>query len=118
MLNEREMMNAAQPRTTARAMRASELLEPGGPVAAAGEAREARSTHMLSLLSAYGDTLAIEEVAPADLPAALRRFHHQVLERGSAMVVIDGITHSRNAFLEFVREFNECHARAQRSQLH
>lgn len=38
----------------------------------------------------------------------------EAVERASAVVVVDGTTPTRNAFLEFVREFNECAERQRR----
>lgn len=71
--------------------------------------------HTLRLTSAYGEVLADEEVAASDFPAALRRIHDQAVRRENSIVVVDGIAHTRNSFLEFVRQFNDCLQRWQRA---
>lgn len=80
------------------------------------DTRSGASAHSLSLTSAYGELLAREEVPAAEFAAALRRFHDRAVERASAVIVLDGITHTRHSFLEFVRHFQECGARAARLQ--
>jgi hypothetical protein len=69
--------------------------------------REPARLHTISIHSAYGEVLDTEQVQPAELPAALRRFHNRAMSHSNTVVVLDGVTHSRNSFLEFVREFNE-----------
>lgn len=65
------------------------------------------TTHSISLTTAYGHVLASEQVPEPDFPAALRRFYNRAMQRMNSIVVIDGVAHTRNAFLDFVREFNE-----------
>jgi hypothetical protein len=67
--------------------------------------------HTISLTTAYGDLVAAEEVSDSDYGAALRRFHDQAVTRANAVIVLDGVMHTRNSFLEFVRQFNDCAAR-------
>lgn len=74
------------------------------------EARAA-SAHTLRLTSAYGDVLASEQVPAGEFPSALRRFYNHAIQRGNAVIVLDGIMQTRNSFLEFVRAFNDCAAR-------
>ena len=74
------------------------------------------SMHTISLTTAFGDVIESEHVPHAELGAALRRFHGRAVSRGSAVVVLDGIVHTRNSFLEFVRQFNECAARTRAPQ--
>ena len=47
---------------------------------------------------------------------ALSRWWHRITHRfaGAPLVVLDGVMHTRNSFLEFVRAFDECAARADR----
>jgi hypothetical protein len=68
-------------------------------------------TRTISLSTAYGEVVASEQVPPAEFPSALRRFYNRAIQRANAVVVLDGITQSRNTFLEFVRQFNETAAR-------
>jgi hypothetical protein len=70
--------------------------------------------HQIRIASVYGDELAFEEVPIAELAAALRRFHDQAITHSNSVIVLDGVVHTRNSFLEFVREFNECAARSAR----
>jgi hypothetical protein len=79
--------------------------------AAADGGAELPGTHTIRLTSAYGELVAMEEVPDCEFGAALRRFHDRAVSRANAVVVIDGITHTRNAFLAFVREFKDCAAR-------
>jgi hypothetical protein len=72
---------------------------------------EQGSTHTLQLTTLYGDVVDAEDVPAAELPAALRRFHRRAVARTNSIVVVDGVVHTRNAFLEFMREFNETAAR-------
>lgn len=74
--------------------------------------------HTISLSTAYGEVLASEEVDSADWPRVLRRFYNQAMEHQSSVVVLDGIAHTRNAFLEFVREYNDRVEREERLHLH
>ena len=83
-----------------------------GSAKPAGGAPEADiDRHSLRLTTAYGDLVAAEEVSGRDYGAALRRFHDEAVTRANAVVVLDGVMHTRNSFLEFVREFNDCMAR-------
>ena len=75
---------------------------------------DAPRMHSISLTNGYGGVVSTEEASSEDFAVVLRRFHAQAVERASCVVVLDGIIHTRNAFLEFVREFNECTARAAR----
>ncbi len=88
------------------------------PVCAAGDAPPVGDTHSISLNSAYGDVLETEEVSSEEFPGALRRIYNHAMEHASAVVVVDGIAHTRNAFLEFVREFNDCTEREKRTHVH
>ena len=84
----------------------------GVPAQAAGAALGRHDDrHTIRLTTAYGDVVAAEEVSDLDYGAALHRFHERAIARASAVVVLDGVTHTRNAFLEFVRQFNDCAAR-------
>jgi hypothetical protein len=65
-------------------------------------------TRTISLATPYGEVVASEEVGPAEFPSALRRFRNRALQRANAVVVLDGVVHTRNAFLELVRHFNDC----------
>jgi hypothetical protein len=69
-------------------------------------------THTISLETAYGTMVASEQVPDAELSSALRRFYNRAVECANGVVVLDGVTQSRNTFLEFVREFNETAARS------
>lgn len=73
-------------------------------------------TRTISLNTAYGQVVACEEVPAAEFPSALRRMYNRALERANVVVILDGVTHTRNAFLELVRHFNDSAARA--AQLH
>ena len=91
---------------------AGELLTPPKRLGAAADGcGELPGTHTISLTSAYGELVATEEVPDCEFGAALRRFHERAVTRANAVVVVDGITHTRNAFMEFVREFRDCTAR-------
>jgi hypothetical protein len=72
----------------------------------------APGTRTISLATPYGEVVASEQVAPAEFPSALRRFRNRALQRANAVVVLDGVVHTRNAFLELVRHFNDCAERA------
>ena len=79
---------------------------------AAGTVPEAEdSRHTISLTTAYGDVVAAEDVPDAEFGAALRRIYDEAVPRASAVIVLDGVTHTRNSFLEFVRAFNDWSAR-------
>lgn len=69
------------------------------------------SHHTISLTTAYGDVVAAEEVSDSEFPGALRRFYNEAVPRASSVVVLDGVMHTRNSFLEFVRQFNDWAAR-------
>ena len=73
-------------------------------------------THTISLASAYGEVVASEQVAADELQAALRRFYNQAVHATNSVVVLDGVTQSRNSFLEFVRHFNDSAERAARAR--
>jgi hypothetical protein len=68
-------------------------------------------TRTISLVTAYGEEVASEQVAPSEFPCALRRIYNRALQCANAVVVLDGVTQSRSTFLAFVREFNEAAAR-------
>lgn len=68
--------------------------------------------HTLSLTTAFGELVASEQVPETELAAALRRFYNRAIERANSVVVLDGVMHSRNSFLEFVRHFNDCASRS------
>ncbi|HEX7888668.1 MAG TPA: hypothetical protein VF522_04845 [Ramlibacter sp.] len=69
--------------------------------------------HTIQLTTLYGEVVDAEDVPAAELAAALRRIHRRAVSRTNSLVVLDGVMHTRNAFLEFMREFNETDARAQ-----
>lgn len=73
-------------------------------------------TRTISLNTAYGQVVACEEVPPAEFPSALRRIYRRALECTNAVVILDGVTQSRNAFLDMVRHFNDTAARAAQLQ--
>ncbi|GAB3771071.1 hypothetical protein GCM10028796_39140 [Ramlibacter monticola] len=87
-----------------------ELRSPARPAGGAESGSE-DSWHTISLTTAYGDPVAAEDVTQAEFGAALRRIHDEAIPRASAVIVLDGVTHTRNSFLEFVREFNDWEAR-------
>ena len=91
---------------------APELLGSAKP-AAAGSAPEG-GRHTISLTTAYGDVVAEEEVSDTEFGAALRRIHDEAVPRAHSIVVIDGVMHTRNSFLEFVRAFNDWASRQPR----
>ena len=72
------------------------------------------TTHTLRHANLYGELLAWEEVSEPDFAAALHRFYDRAIQRANSVVVVDGILQSRNAFLAFVREFNDCASREAR----
>lgn len=78
--------------------------------------REGLQTRTISLNTAYGQVVACEQVTPAEFPSALRRIYQRTLECANSVVILDGVTHSRNAFLELVRHFNDSAARAAQLQ--
>jgi hypothetical protein len=86
-----------------------ELLGPVKPAGSLGEA--AGDRHTISLTTAYGELVAQEEVADAEYGAALRRIYNEAVPRANSIVVLDGVMHTRNSFLEFVRAFNDWAAR-------
>jgi hypothetical protein len=69
--------------------------------------------HTIQLTTLYGEVVDAEDVPATELTAALRRFHRRAVSRANSIVVLDGVTQTRNSFLEFMREFNETAARAQ-----
>ncbi|HYF21469.1 MAG TPA: hypothetical protein VEA40_26635 [Ramlibacter sp.] len=71
--------------------------------------------HTLRLTSTFGRIVAAEEVPETEFEPALRRFHDQVLQRPGVVVVVDGIQHTRDSFLQFVRAFNDRAARERRN---
>ena len=77
----------------------------------AGPGGDTGDRHTISLTTAYGEVVAEEEVADAEYGAALRRIYNEAVPRANSIVVLDGVMHTRNAFLEFVREFNDWAAR-------
>lgn len=79
--------------------------------------RTSMQTHDIRLTTPYGDTVASECVPDDEFPAALRRFYNRAMQRANSIVVLDGISHPRNSFLEFVREYNENDARSSRVAL-
>ena len=88
---------------------APELPGPTRPAAGGTEAQCGR--HTISLTTAYGDVVAEEEVSDTEYGAALRRIHDEAVTRANSIVVLDGVMHTRNSFLEFVRAFNDWAAR-------
>lgn len=75
---------------------------------------DASRTRTISLASAYGEVVASEQVPPSEFHAALRRFYNRAVHCANSVVVLDGVTQSRNSFLEFVRHFNDSAERAAR----
>ena len=71
----------------------------------------ANDMHNLRITSAYGEVVEDEEVPEREFGAALRRFYNHAMQRANSVVVVDGVMHTRNSFLEFVREFRDCTAR-------
>jgi hypothetical protein len=88
---------------------ANELLGSAKPAGGGNEPEGGR--HSITLTTAYGDVVAQEDVSDAEYGAALRRIHEEALPRASSIVVIDGVMHTRNSFMEFVRQFNDWSAR-------
>lgn len=76
----------------------------------------AQQTRTISLASAYGEVVASEQVPASEFHAALRRFRNRAVQDANSVVVLDGVTQSRNSFLEFVQHFNDCAERAARLQ--
>lgn len=70
------------------------------------------NTHNISLTTAYGEVVACEQFTDDEFARALRRFYNTAMQRMSAIVVLDGVAHTRNSFIDFVREFDESSARA------
>jgi hypothetical protein len=93
----------------ARPAAATDLLGSAKP--STGGSDPGAGRHTISLTTAYGDVVAQEEVADADYGAALHRIYEEAVARTSAIVVIDGVTHTRSSFMEFVRQFNDWAAR-------
>lgn len=75
---------------------------------------ESSNVHTIGLASAYGEVIATERVGDRELPETLRRFYQQAIQCRNAVVTLDGIAQTRNAFLEFVREFEEARERSAR----
>jgi hypothetical protein len=97
---------------------ATRLLPPPPGLLPGAEVRVDPALRTLSLTSAYGEVLASEEVSAPEFAAALRRFHDRAMGNVNAVVVLDGIRYTRNAFLELVRQFNDCAARQARLAAH
>ncbi|MBC5785253.1 hypothetical protein H8N03_20065 [Ramlibacter sp. USB13] len=76
----------------------------------------AATTRTISIASAYGEIVASEQVPASEFHAALRRFYNRAVHYANSVVVLDGVTQSRNSFLEFVRHFNDSAERAARLQ--
>jgi hypothetical protein len=76
------------------------------------ETLDASNTRTISLVTAYGEEVASEEVAAAEFASALRRIYSRALQCANSVVVVDGVTQSRGSFLEFVRHFNEATERS------
>jgi hypothetical protein len=76
------------------------------------------AAHSISLASPYGEAMASECVAEPEFAAALRRIYNQAMEHPNAVIVLDGVMQTRNTFLEFVREFNDCAARSSSARTH
>lgn len=72
------------------------------------------NTRTIKLATAYGDELSCEQVPPSEFAGALRRAYDRAIRRTSAVIVLDGVTHTRNSFLEFVRHFDDTEARTAR----
>ena len=77
---------------------------------------DALQTRSISLASAYGEVVASEQVPASEFHAALRRFYNRAVHCANSVIVLDGVTQSRNSFLEFVRHFNDSAERAARLQ--
>lgn len=73
-------------------------------------------THTISLTTTFGAEVATERVPEPEFGAALRRFRARAASRANVVVVVDGVTHTRNSFLQFVQAFQECMARARPAQ--
>lgn len=71
--------------------------------------------HSIALATPYGHEAESEQVPAAQLAAALHRFHNRAMSRTNSVVVLDGVTWTRNSFLEFVREFEETASRLKAS---
>lgn len=80
------------------------------------DARRRGEAHTIRLTNTYGELLESEQVTAAEFHAALRRFYNRAIGRTNTVIVLDGIMHTRNAFLEFVRHFDDCAARSGRTQ--
>jgi hypothetical protein len=70
--------------------------------------------HRISIATTYGAPVDAEQVPAAEFSAALHRIYRRAIAHANAVVVLDGVMHTRNSFLEFVRAFDECAARADR----
>jgi hypothetical protein len=77
---------------------------------------DALQTRSISLSSAYGEIVASEQVPACEFHAALRRYYNSAVHYANSVIVLDGVTQSRNSFLEFVRHFNDCAERKARLQ--
>jgi hypothetical protein len=113
---DREARAATARSDAARGADRQELLQTPRLLPGAVDARAAAGAHSLSVTSAYGDVLASEEVPATEFASALRRFYNLAIQHANAVVILDGITHTRNSFLEFVRAFNDCAARCAQLQ--
>ena len=105
---------AAAGRARGTAREAGRLVHPRRAPTAPVAAKPAAGLHTISLASGYGQVLATEQVAGDDFAAGLWRFYRRAMQRPGAVIVVDGVLHTRNSFLEFVRQFDECVERAQR----
>lgn len=98
---------ASRARTEAARPADRQELQPAPRVAPTGGDATPAGTHVLSVTTAYGDVLATEQVGAGEFASALRRFYNHAMQRANAVVVLDGVMHTRNSFLEFVRAFND-----------
>lgn len=73
---------------------------------------EPTTMHSISLATSYGKVIETSLVPAPELPDALRRFYARVIQYRDAVVTLNGVTTTRNSFLEFVRHFNESTTRA------
>lgn len=73
-----------------------------------------RPVHSITLSTAYGTVLQNVDAVDEELPSMLHQLYERAVQNRDAIVTLDGVTHSRNSFLEFVRYFDEYRARATR----
>ncbi|HVZ44054.1 MAG TPA: hypothetical protein VHA82_09600 [Ramlibacter sp.] len=74
--------------------------------------RSESNGHSISIANPYGVPVAYENVPDSEFGDALRRFYNRAMEHPNTVIVLDGVTQTRNSFIEFVREFNHCAGRA------